>query len=85
MLKTGFGGGFTGDRQFEGSSHMQSYRHIEGVTRSASPLKEAFNQACLDEMIAEYSGFRIHVRVRPAPRTADPRERKLGDYPTVQV
>ena len=62
MLQTGLGGGFVGDRQFEGSIHMRSYRHVQGSLRSASPLVEAFNMAVMDEMFKQYTGYHTGVR-----------------------
>ena len=62
ILRTGVGGGFFGDRQFEGAAHMKDLRHVQFAMRSASPLKSAFHHTLLNDMLQDYRGRLPSVR-----------------------
>lgn len=62
ILTTGLSGGLLGDRQFEGSPHMKSFRSVRHSLRSSCPLAAAFNHGLLEEIATRYSGGRGKVR-----------------------
>ena len=71
ILQSGVGGGFVGDRQFEGSSHLKNWRFVQFAMRSANPLVKSFNYTLLHDMLQDYCG-----RLAPVP----PPSSKAGSY-----